>query len=639
MNTAELYQPSEAYLRVATACPEVALADVSTNTDRIKELYEEAEASQVNVVTFPEMSVTGYTLGDLVQQTSLLDQAENALVDLAAATKQHQTALIVGLPLRVGNGLYNCAAFISKGQIRGIVPKSNLPTYNEFYEDRWFQAWNQENTSLRIGEQEVPFGRHMIFDVGGVECASEICEDLWVLDQPSVKLAQYGAKVIFNPSASPEQVSRETYRRNLVVGQSGRLIGGYVYAGCDPSESTAEIVMGGHQLISSNGELLAERKPFGEGRLMVADIDVDHIEFDRRKHHFETALGALVVDMQVKRSQESIVGRMEPTPFLPSNETQADRDERLRTALQIQAYGLAMRMRATHQDRLVLGLSGGLDSTLALVVACEAAKVLGKDPADMIHTLTMPGMASSDQTQNNAQKLAHGLNALNTVISIEDLSKIELLSLGHDGVTQDITYENVQARARTSLLFNYANKNNCMVLGTGDLSEIALGWCTYNGDQQSHYNVNASIPKTLVKHLVAYATKQPGYGEVSAILEDILDTPISPELTSTGSDGISQTTEDIIGPYELHDFFIYQLIRWSDKPAKIKYLAGQAFAGKYDDNEITKWFDVFIKRFSQSQFKRENMPNGPKVGSVSLSPRGDWRMPPDLYNAAIWQSK
>lgn len=633
----ENYQPKDSYLRVATACPEVSVADVPTNVRRVTELYHDAVSQNVSLVTFPELSITGYTLGDLVNQTRLLEQAKSGLLQLAIATKDQPAAMIVGLPLQVGSRLYNCAAVVANGNVQGIVPKTHLPNYNEFYEHRWYDSWEGANTTVKLGEEAVPFGTNLLFDVGDTLCGIEICEDLWVLNPPSNELAAKGANLIANPSASPEQIGKAANRRDLVTMQSAKMHGAYIYAGCDPSESTAEIVMGGHQLIAENGKLVAERKPFGDQALTIADIDIDHLKLDRRKHHSAQMLGAVIIDTEIGRHQENLLAHIEPDPFLP-NEPTENRVERLDMVLQIQAHGLAMRMKATHQDRLVLGLSGGLDSTLALLVAHKAAQILHIDPYDMIHTLTMPGPGSSGDTQTNAQILAKELNVQNTVISIDEISRLELSLLEHDGTTQDITYENVQARARTSLLFNYGNKNHAIVLGTGDLSEFALGWCTYNGDQQSHYNVNGSIPKTMVRSMVARAAKQPEYRQAAPTLRNILGTMISPELIkNTDSKNISQSTEEIIGPYELHQFSLFHLIRWGDAPDKISYLAKKAFAGSYDPAEIDKWLGVFLERFPGSQFKRENMTNSPKVGSVSLSPRGDWRMPPDLCNAAIWK--
>lgn len=635
-NSHEVYQPNESYIRLATACPEVSVADVATNVNNIRNLYDAATAENVSLVTFPELSITGYTLGDLVHQTALLRQAKAGLTELATTTSGKQTAMIVGLPLQVGSRLYNCAALLAEGQIKGIVPKTFRPNYNEFYEQRWYDTWQRENTTVKIGEADVPFGTDMLFNIGNVPCGIEICEDLWVMDPPSTQLAAKGALVIANPSASPEQVGKADYRRDLVRMHSARLLGAYAYAGCDTTESTAEIVMGGHQMIASNGQVINERTPFGDNRLTMADIDIDHLELDRRKQHAANVIGTFVIETNISREQRNVFNIVDRNPFLP-DESDTQRAERLEKALQIQAHGLAMRMRAGNHQQLVLGLSGGLDSTLALIVAHKAARILGANPAEMIHTLTMPGPASSEGTQSNAQTLAQQLNVQNTVMPIGDLVRAELRTLKHDGTTQDITYENVQARARTSLLFNYGNQRDCIVLGTGDLSETALGWCTYNGDQQSHYNVNASIPKTMVKYLVKHASEQADYKEARETLEAILYTVVSPELTSSGSGEISQSTEDILGPYELHDFFLYHVVRWGDTPAKLAYLANKAFTGVYDKNTVIATLDIFLTRFARSQFKRENMPNGPKVGTVSLSPRGDWRMPPDLTNPALWQ--
>lgn len=630
------YQPSDSFIRTATACPEVSIADVNTNVENILNIYKQACEQRAALVVFPELSITGYTVGDLVQQTSLLDQARTGLVALAEKTVDCNTAIVVGLPLQVGNSLYSCAAVLADGQIKGVIPKSNLPTYNEFYEQRWFQTWDDETCAIEIGESKVLFGSDLIFNIDGVEMGIEICEDLWIHQPPSARLVEKGALLIANPSASPEQVGKSAYRRDLVRMQSARLFAGYVYAGCDTSESTAEVVMSGHQLIAASGQIEAEKAPFDRQELLVADIDVDHLKFDRRKQHLGNGIGSMAIETTIVRTQEDIKTTVDRNPFLP-NESEAARHERLGQTVQIQAHGLAQRMRATKQDQLVLGLSGGLDSTLAFMVAIEAAAILGKEPSDILQTLTMPGPASSDDTQSNAQQLAYGLRVPNKTIPISDLVEKELAAIGHDGETQDVTYENVQARARSNLLFNYANHTGSMVLGTGDLSEIALGWCTYNADQQSHYNVNGTVPKTLVRHLVGHLAQLPKYRKTKPIIESILGTVISPELTKARGDGISQKTEDIIGPYELHDFFLYYLVRWGDTPQKISYLAQKAFEDSYTQQEIAKWLEVFIDRFTKSQFKRDNLPNSPKVGSVSLSPRGDWRMPSDLRNSALWQ--
>ncbi|HTE57753.1 MAG TPA: NAD(+) synthase [Verrucomicrobiae bacterium] len=625
------------YIRVATACPEVALTDVATNTQHIKDLYSDAIDADAALVVFPEMSVTGYSIGDLVQNNQLLANARTGLTQLAEATANKPTAMVVGLPLAVGSAIYNCAAVLADGQVKGIVPKSNMPTYGEFYEKRWFQAWDQPNIEVEVAGKAVPFGTDLLLDINGTKVGVEICEDLWVADPPSRKLAENGAHIIANPSASPELIGKADYRRQLVAQQSARLVMAYLYAGCDPSESTMDIVMSGHQLIAESGRIVAERTPLSdESRLQIADIDIQHLEHDKRKDtNTVVKTGAQIIRCGIDPNRFTPDLKLNKYPFLPPEDS-AEREQRLDRVIAIQATGLAQRAKSSHQERVVLGLSGGLDSTLALLVAVEAAKRLGKEPKDFIHTITMPGEASSDRTQSNAVKLAQSLGVPNTQIPIGKLSQEQLLALGHDGETQDITYENVQARLRTSILFNYANKAGGMVLGTGDLSEIAQGWCTYNGDHMSHYNVNASIPKTLVRHLVAHLTTKPSHETSKTTLEDILQTPVSPELVSAQPGQISQETEAIIGPYALTDFFLYYLIRWGDAPNKIQFLAEQAFKDDYSPEEISKWLGSFLKRFTQNQFKRSAMPDGPKVGSVALSPRGDWRMPSDIPSTALW---
>lgn len=617
------------YLRIATACPAVAIANPAENLKHIDELYQVAASNDVSVVVFPELSVTGYTIGDLVQQKGLLVEAKQALVRLAAKTCDRATAMIVGLPLAVNDNLYDAAAFLADGEIKGIVPKSNLPSYNEFYENRWYQTWDDENTMIYLGSAKVPFGTGLVFDVDGVGCAIEICEDLWVPNQPSEALAKGNAKVIFNPSASPEQIGKAAYRRELVKMQSGRLVCAYAYAGCDRTESTAEIVMGGHQLIAANGELLAEKAPFDDDQLLIADIDIDHLSHDRRRQKFKSRRALTIVPTALKRNQTDLLTAVEKSPFLPK-ESAAARRERLDVAIAIQAQGLARRLVTTHNKRLVVGISGGLDSTLAVLVAMEAAKLIGQTPAETMIAISMPGPASSGRTQDNAARLAAALGIPCEVIPITAIIEAEFKALKHSGA-QDIAYENVQARARTGILFNYANmgEHPAIVLGTGDLSEIALGWCTYNADQQSHYNVNASVPKTMVKELVRHCAENLG-GDALKILTDIIDTPISPELTRDDDEKITQSTENIIGPYELHDFFLYYQQRWGDQEEKIAALAKEAFGDAYSEAEIEKWLAEFKRRFKTSQFKRDNMPNGPKIGAVSLSPRGDWRMPSDI---------
>lgn len=621
------YQPADDYLRVATATPEVAIGDVATNLGRITELYDQAAEQDASLVVFPELSLTGYSIQDLVMQPALQNLAKQGLIEVAHLTEDKNTAAIVGLPLRVNNGLYNCAALVSEGQIRGIVPKQNLPTYNEFYEKRWYQTWDDRaNTTVTIDGQQIPFGRDQLFTIGEQTVGIEICEDLWVPEQPSTRLAANGATIIANPSASPETVTKASYRRDLVAGTAARNMVGYVYSSADQTESTAEIVMSGHAMINELGLPLVEHRPFAvPQRLMVADIDTQHITHDRLQNtNFPNRQDITATDTGVTPQQKTLERAIEPRPFIPKG-SQESINERLDTILDIQATGLAMRLRSANIQKVVLGLSGGLDSTLALVAAIRAATILGTTPGELIHTLTMPGTASSDRTQNNAIKLAESLDITNEEIPIAELAADQLQALNHQG-EQDITYENTQARIRQALVFNKANQLGGLALGTGDLSEIALGWCTYNGDHMSHYNVNASIPKTLVRRLIQHAKPKLPNATFDYI-DDILDTPISPELTGNGSD-ISQNTEDLVGPYELHDFFLYHSLRWMEPKNKIGFLAAKAFQGQRTPEEVNHWLDVFYDRFYKNQWKRQAMPDGAKVG-VSLSPKGDWRMPPE----------
>lgn len=625
MKLSAQYEPKTDYLRVATATPEVAIGDIPTNLSRICDLYDQAAEQKVSLVVFPELSLTGYTIQDLVQQPAILNTAKQALTELALYSKDRNTAAVVGLPFVVNNAIYNTAAVISEGKIRGIVPKQNLPTYNEFYEKRWFQTWDDRpNTTVTINGEAVPFGRDQLFAIDDQLVGIEICEDLWVPEQPSTHLVKNGATLIVNPSASPEAVAKPQYRRNLVAGTAARNVTGYVYASADQTESTAEIVMGGHAMINELGTMLAERAPFTKPQpLMIADIDMQHIANDRRKTtNFPADFAITPTDTEVTAAQTDLLRSVDADPFIPKGNPE-EVAERLDTILNIQATGLAMRMKSAGIKKAVLGLSGGLDSTLALLVAIRAADFLDTTPGELIHTLTMPGVASSDRTQNNAMRLAEALEISNDEIAIKDLASDQLAAIGHTG-NEDVTYENTQARIRQALVFNKANQINGLAMGTGDLSEIALGWSTYNGDHMSHYNVNASIPKTLVRSLVRHASRGLA-DDARNIVEDILDTPVSPELTGDGN-SISQETEDLIGPYELHDFYLYHFLRWMEPKEKIGYLAVKAFEGRRTEEEVNKWLDVFIDRFYKNQWKRQAMPDGAKVG-ISLSPKGDWRMP------------
>ncbi|MFY9227896.1 MAG: NAD(+) synthase [Candidatus Microsaccharimonas sp.] len=621
------YEPKRNFLRVATATPEVAIADVTENLTRICELYDQAVDAHTSLVVFPELSLTGYSIQDLVQQPALLQNARQALAGFAEYTKGRNTAAIVGLPFVVGNAIYNTAAVVSEGKIRGIVPKQNLPTYNEFYEKRWYQTWDDRpNTQVLIDDTAVTFGRDQLFAIGDQLVGIEICEDLWVPQQPSIRLAENGATIIANPSASPEAVAKPRYRRELVAQTAARNMVGYVYASADQSESTAEIVMGGHAIINELGTGLAERAPFTKPQpLMIADIDMQHIASDRRKTtNFPNRMDITPTPTFVTPAQSDLLRAIDAEPFIPKGSAE-EIAERLEHILNIQATGLAMRLKSANIKKVVLGLSGGLDSTLAFLVATRAADILDVPASELIHTLTMPANASSARTQNNAMKLAAAMGITNDEIAIQNLTDAQLAVIDHEG-GQDVTFENTQARIRQALVFNKANQINGLAMGTGDLSEIALGWATYNGDHMSHYNVNASIPKTLVRSLVRHAsTALPE--KAQTIVADILDTPVSPELTGDGNT-ISQETEDLIGPYELHDFYLYHFLRWMEPKEKIGYLAVKAFEGRRTADEVTKWLDVFIDRFYKNQWKRQAMPDGAKVG-ISLSPKGDWRMPPE----------
>lgn len=628
------YNPQNDFLRVAAATPKVYISNCQKNAEEIIDLYKEAVNKKVALVVFPELCVTGYSLGDLVQRGDLLASAVKTLETLAKQTSKKNTAMVVGLPVRVNNQLYNCAAVLAGGEVKGLVPKQNMPNYKEFYEQRWYSAWTGDNTEVTVGGKKVPFGTRQLFNIADTIVGIEICEDLWMPNPPSQDLALNGALVICNPSASPEIVSKGEYRRQLVTSTSARLLAGYVYASAEASESTAEIVMSGHSLIAEGGRLLGERQPFDDDapRLVIADIDTAHLKLDRTQNtNFTNAHDYEVVECGGTRAQKDFIGFINSAPFVPTGDK-----ARLDTILNIQAHGLKKRLQnlPAKQQRVILGLSGGLDSTLALLVAVRTAKLLGKPAKKCIHAVTMPSQASSKRTQTNAEKLANALGIAHEIIPIGELAKDQLIALGHDGKKEDIAYENVQARLRTAILFNKANQIGGVVLGTGDLSEIALGWCTYNGDHMSGYNVNASVPKTLVRSLVAHASDQLNNKIAQTILEDILDTPVSPELTGNKA-GISQKTEDIIGPYELHDFFLYHFIRWMEPAPKIQYMAEKAFAKKYSKTEIAKWLKVFVTRFYANQWKRQAVPDGPKVGTVSLSPKGDWRMPPDIDRDAI----
>lgn len=629
--------------RVAVLTPEVTVGNTNSNTKNIASLYAEAVNSNVLIAVTPELALTSYSLADAFGFSHIWQQVQSNLQTLADITKNCETVLVVGVPVEYVDALYNCAVVIANGKIRGVVPKQHLANYSEFYEKRWFNSGSGiVSAEVTIGSQIVPFGTDLLFSAGDVVFGAEICEDLWVADPPSRKLAQAGAHIIVNLSSSTEIVGKGAIRRALVSQTADRLLCGYVYASSDASESTADVIMSGHAIISEFDWILAERLPLSEGkRLLMADLDIAHIKKERRKNQSWQSKGAAnyrMIDTTVTATTSaSQIRPVDPHPFTPSDE--AERQNVAAHILNLQAHGLKKRLTCIGGNgnfpKIVLGLSGGLDSTLALLAAARACDLIGA-PRTLIHTVTMPAYASSARTQDNATLLAKAIGTTHEIIPIQKLVDQQLALLGHDGKTQDITYENTQARTRTELLFNRSNQVGGIVLGTGDLSELVLGWCTYNGDHMSNYAVNAGIPKTLVRYIVQAASLNEEFKSAKKTLDDILDTPVSPELTGNGT--LSQETEDLIGPYELHDFFIYHLLRWGAGRTEIFALARLAFSGVYSDKVIEKWLEVFCRRFISQQFKRNCMPDGVKVGRVALSPRGDLRFPSDADLALLLES-
>lgn len=625
MTADDVVRRPDSYLRVAGAVPSVVVGDVAGNADRIIELYRRAVGESVALVAFPELSLCGYTIADLVHHDAVLDACRSGLDRIADATRGQRSVAVVGLPWRAAGKLYNVAAAVADGRVVTVVAKRFIPNTGEFYEQRWF-ASGAELPEDALGPR--------LIDIGGVVVGIEVCEDLWAPRPPSTDLALAGARVVVNLSASNELLGKHEWRRTLVRSQSGRTMGGYVYVSAGVGESVADTVFGGDAFIAENGTVLAEGRRFSrEPELVVADLDIAALDFERRRNMtfrpsahdaieapVEVGPGPTVTDAGDLRRVT------DPHPFVPDDRD--DRRQRCEEILAIQSAGLQSAMVSARSQRLVLGLSGGLDSTLAALVAVEVLDRRGLDRSNLV-ALVMPGEASSERTQTNARRLAEELGATCRVVPIDKLSASALEAIGHDGMTEDITYENTQARMRTLLLFNTANAENGLVVGTGDMSELAVGWCTFNGDHMSSYNVNVGVPKTLVRHLVSTAAGWPEFSPVAALLADIVDTPISPELTSGGASGtVSQRTEDVVGPYELIDFFLYRLIRHGDSPQRIAFLAGRAFDGVYDATTLARWLDEFLVRFTRNQFKRDALPNGPKVGTVALSPRGDWRMSP-----------
>ena len=619
-------------IRAAAASLRLKVADPTYNKEKIKEAICYAEQRGARLLVLPELCVTGYTCADLFFTKSLQRSAENALKEIIEYTSGKNIVVAVGMPVPFYNSLYNCATVIGNGRIYGIVPKIHLANYNEFYEKRWFASGSDFKScqSIDFCGFETTIGPQ-IFDLGGgAVLGLELCEDLWVPSPPSSSLTLGGANIIANLSASDEYVSKAQYRRDLVSNQSARCICAYVYSGAGVCESTTDLVFSGATLIAENGSVIAQGKRFArDNEVIISDIDIERLNSQRRSNmSFKNSGDSLkITQIPLNNNENDLTYRfVDAHPFVPSDDEK--RRERCEEIFAIQAAGLAKRLEHVGSKGCVIGISGGLDSTLALLVAVEAMKLVGKSSSDILG-ITMPGFGTTDRTYNNAIDLMKSLGVTIKEISIKDACVQHMKDIEHDEAVKDITYENTQARERTQILFDMANKHNCLLVGTGDLSELAMGWCTYNGDHMSMYGVNASVPKTLVRYLVDYVAKISDE-KTKAILLDVLDTPVSPELLPPDSDGkIAQKTEDNIGPYELHDFFLYNFVRFGFEKDKLLRLAIKAFYGVYDSETIEKWLGVFMKRFFISQFKRSCIPDSPKVGSVSLSPRGDWRMPSD----------
>lgn len=630
------------YLRVGAGVPQLKVADVKYNIGCMRQLVEDASAKGVNLMVMPELGVTGYTCGDLFLQPLLLEAAEKGVAELAAATSGCPIAFATGCPVMLDGRRYNCAVVIAGGEILGIVPKTHIPNYGEFYEKRWFESGKDlKGLTINFAGRRVPFGTDLLFDVDGVKVGIEICEDLWVPVPPSSAMAMAGADVILNLSASDELIGKHDYLLKLVSQQSARCRCAYVYASAGWGESSTDLVFAGNTVIGEDGVITEqERRFFISETLTVKDVDIERMRNDRSRasSFFDDATpdsGYRIVPCSIPAKKDIKPEiKVEQLPFVPQDDRKLD--EHCEEIVNIQARGLMQRLNAIGCKKVVIGISGGLDSTLALLVTVHAFDRLNLDRKG-IYGITMPGMATTSRTHSNAVGLMEELGVTALEIPIGKAVAQHFSDIGQDPDKYDVTYENSQARERTQILMDYANKVNGLVIGTGDLSELALGWCTYNGDHMSMYGVNASVPKTLVRHLVRWFATEFG-DKASKILLDIVDTPISPELVPSGKDTIGQKTEDLVGPYELHDFFIYHSLRNSFSPRKIFMLAGLAFGNKYDEATLLKWLRNYYRRFFNQQFKRSCMPDGPKVGSVCLSPRGDWRMPSDA-SSAVWMAE
>lgn len=625
------------FLRAAAASPGLRVADVAYNTQEIIKSMREYAARNAQLLCLPEFCLTGYTCSDLFLQETLICGAEQGLAEILAASCGLNLVTVVGLPVRRSGKLYNCAAVVCDGKLLGLVPKTHLPNYSEFYEKRHFLPGPAQASPMELAGQQTLFGTNLLFacrQMPEFVLGVEICEDLWAPIPPSCAHALAGATVIANLSASDETVGKAAYRRDLVCGQSARLLCGYLYADAGHGESTTDMTFAAHDLIAENGTLLAEAGPFEDGRA-VTELDLGRMVQERtRNTTFEPHTeGYTTVSFDLEPVEVPLTRKVSPTPFVPRDD--AARAERCELILRIQAEGLAKRMEHTHARCAVVGISGGLDSCLALLVAVRACHILGRDPRDIV-AITMPCFGTSKRTRSNAEILCEALDVSFQEINITATVQSHFADIGQDPETYDVTFENCQARVRTLELMDYANKNGGFVIGTGDLSELALGWATYNGDHMSMYGVNAGVPKTLVRHIVRYVADTCGKETLSRVLLDILDTPVSPELLPAAADGsFSQQTEKLVGPYELHDFYLYYVLRFGFGPKKIYRLALAAFAGRYEPEVLLAWLNNFYRRFFAQQFKRSCLPDGPKVGSVTLSPRADWRMPSDACNA-LW---
>ena len=634
----EVYKMKDGFIKVAAATPKIKVADPAYNTEEILKIIDETEKNGANILVFSELTISGYTCGDLFLQQPLLTECKNQLLRIVKATKKKDMLVVVGCPIIVNQKLYNCAVVINQGEILGIVPKTHLPNYSEFYELRHFTSGEGLDEMVMIGEEYITVcvAVNQLFkckEIPELVVACEICEDLWVPLPPSTYHAMAGATVICNPSASVETTTKESYRRSLVSNQSARLLAAYIYADAGEGESTQDVVYSGHHLICENGSVLAEAKRF-TNEIIYADIDVQKLAAERRKmtsfpggqtdDYFEQEFSLEVKENKITRT-------FPKAPFVPDN--QDERDKRCDEILSLQSMGLKKRLEHTNCKHAVVGISGGLDSTLAVLVTARAFDLLDI-PRENLICVTMPCFGTTDRTYQNAVSLIKELGATLKEVRIEKAVRQHFADIGHDENNHDVTYENSQARERTQILMDMANQYNGMVIGTGDMSELALGWATYNGDHMSMYAVNCSVPKTLVRYLVLYYAETTENKKLSEVLMDVLDTPVSPELLPPVDGVISQKTEDLVGPYELHDFFLYYMLRFGFPKAKLYRMAKLTFDGVYDDETIKKWLDKFYWRFFSQQFKRSCLPDGPKVGSVAVSPRGDLRMPSDASPTA-----